>query len=44
MKQIEKTKEFFKKFKKREFRNKVIIIIITIIFLIGTFLPYFFMF
>jgi len=24
MKQIEKTKEFFRKFKKREFRNKVI--------------------
>jgi hypothetical protein len=44
MKQIEKTKEFFKKFKKRDFRNKVFIIIITTIFLIGTFLPYFFLF
>jgi predicted nucleic acid-binding Zn ribbon protein len=44
MKQLQKTKEFLKKFKKREFRNKVIIILITFIFLVGTFLPYFFMF
>jgi hypothetical protein len=44
MNQLDKTKTFFKKFKNREFRNKVFIIIITVMFLIGTFLPYFFMF
>lgn len=31
---------FFKKFKNREFRNKIIIVAITIFFLLGSFLPY----
>lgn len=29
-----------KKFKNREFRNKIAIAIISILFLLGTFLPY----